>query len=201
MIMKRREFIGTIGMAAAALSVSRVKGIAANTRTEFSITMDDFHWQNAVHLTAAKRNRAILDVLAANRTKAALFVIGGNIDSEEGKALLRPWDEASHIIGNHTYSHRPLSSAAVTAPVYEQDILRAEALLKDFRHFRRLFRYPLLKEGNTAEKRDHVRAFLKNQGYRIGHVSIDNSDWAIDQRLTAKLKKDPNANTTPYRDF
>jgi hypothetical protein len=46
-----------------------------------------------------------------------------------------------------------------------------------------------------------MRAFMSANGYRNGHVTIDNSDWAIDQRLTARLKKDPNADLKPYRDF
>jgi len=37
--------------------------------------------------------------------------------------------------------------------------------------------------------------------YRIGHVTIDNSDWIVDQRLKVRLQKDPNADTKPYRDF
>ena len=59
----------------------------------------------------------------------------------------------------------------------------------------------MLKEGDTAAKRDAMRSFLAQHGYRIGHVTIDNSDWAIDQRLTARLKKDPHADVKPYRDF
>jgi len=59
----------------------------------------------------------------------------------------------------------------------------------------------MLKEGDTAAKRDGVREFLKRRGYRIGHVTIDNSDWIVDQRLTARLQKDPNADVKPYRDF
>jgi hypothetical protein len=84
---------------------------------------------------------------------------------------------------------------------YQQDILRAEALLKEFPRFRKYFRFPMLKEGDTAAKRDAMRSFFEQHGYRNGHVTIDNSDWAIDQRLTARLKKDPNADVKPYRDF
>jgi hypothetical protein len=32
-------------------------------------------------------------------------------------------------------------------------------------------------------------------------VTIDNSDWVIDQRLTARLRKDANADLQPYRDY
>jgi peptidoglycan/xylan/chitin deacetylase (PgdA/CDA1 family) len=123
------------------------------------------------------------------------------IDSEErGKKLLRFWDDAGHTIGNHTYSHRSLNST-ISAPEYEQDISHADEVLKEFKQFRKVFRYPLLKEGNTVLKRDHVRAFLKQKSYRIGHVTIDNSDWIVDQRLVARLQKDPHADLKPYRDF
>ncbi len=197
--MNRREFGAMMGLGTLAFSLPRI-GLSSASQPQFAITMDDFRWRDAVYLTAEKRNQAVLDVLSVNRTKAALFVIGGNVDGERGKTLLRAWDQAGHLIGNHTYSHRSLDSQ-ITATEYEQDILRAEEILKSFKQFRRIFRYPLLKEGNTAVKRDHVRAFLKQHGYRIGHVTIDNSDWIVDQRLAARLQKDPNADVKPYRDF
>ena len=67
--------------------------------------------------------------------------------------------------------------------------------------FQKLFRFPYLKEGETAAKRDAIRAFLKQHGYRIGHVTIDASDWAVDDRLSARLSKDSAADLRPYRDF
>jgi len=186
-------------MTAVALHTPRLFG-APGAAPQFSITMDDFNWRNAVHLTAEQRNQAILKTLTEQKTKAALFVIGRNADGQQGMTLLQPWSEAGHIIGNHTYSHRSLNSD-ITAAEYEQDIARAETVLIGLKQFRRMFRYPALKEGNTAAKRDDVRAFLKSHGYRIGHVTIDNSDWIVDQRLTARLQKDPGADTKPYRDF
>ena len=162
--------------------------------------MDDFFWQNAVKLTASERNDAILNTLHTNSMKAALFVIGRNIEEPEGKQLLSRWDKAGHTIGNHTYSHRNYNASADVAG-YQQDILRAEALLKDFPRFRKYFRFPMLKEGDTAAKRDAMRSFLAEHGYRTGHVTIDNSDWAIENRLSARLKKDAAADVKPYRDY
>ena len=197
--MDRREFAKLFGMAALALHAPSLIG-ATGSAPQISITMDDFNWRNAIHLTAERRNQAILKTLADHQTKAALFVAGRNADDQQGMSLLRPWDEAGHVIGNHTYSHRSLNSD-IRAVEFEQDIARAEAILTGLKQFRRMFRYPMLKEGNTAAKRDHVRAFLKQHGYRIGHVTIDNSDWIVDQRLSARLQKDANADTKPYRDF
>jgi peptidoglycan/xylan/chitin deacetylase (PgdA/CDA1 family) len=198
--MNRREFTKTLGATAVAIGLNKSVLSSVAPPPQFAVTMDDFAWHNAVHLTAEDRNRAILDVLSAQRAKAALFVVGENAEEERGKTMLKKWDDAGHIIGNHTYSHRSLSSR-ITIAEYEQDILRAETVLKDFKQFRRLFRYPLLKEGDTVAKRDQVHAFLKLHGYRIGHVTIDNSDWIVDQRLKVRLQKDPNADTKPYRDF
>ncbi|HEY2960788.1 MAG TPA: polysaccharide deacetylase family protein [Pyrinomonadaceae bacterium] len=200
-MMNRRNFGKLIGLSALAAGCGSVPAFASKPVPQFSITMDDFHWRNSVKLTGAERNRSILETLRAHAVKAALFVIGRNIEDEQGKQLLSAWDQAGHLIGNHTYSHRSFNSPDTNVRTYEDDILRAEALLKDFPRFRKYFRFPALKEGDTAMKRDTMRAFLSQHGYRVGHVTIDNSDWAIDQRLTAGLQKDPSADVKPYRDF
>ena len=199
--MNRRTFTKSLALSAAAVGLGGVPAIARRPAPQFSITMDDFHWHNAVKLTATERNQAILDTLHANSIKAALFVIGRNIDSDEGKQLLTPWDKAGHLIGNHTYSHRNYNASATVIEEYQQDILRAESLLKDFPRFRKFFRFPLLKEGDTAAKRDAMRTFLERNRYRNGHVTIDNSDWLIDQRLATRLKTDAAADVKPYRDY
>lgn len=199
--MNRREFARLIGLGALALGFGEVRAAPGKSAPQISITMDDFSWTNAVHLTASERNEAILDTLNKHSLKVALFVMGRNIDNDEGKHLLSAWDTAGHLIGNHTYSHRNFNSPAMTLETFEQDILRAETLLQDFRGFRKYFRFPMLKEGDTSAKRDGLRAFLAEHGYRVGHVTIDNSDWIVDQRLAARLKDDPKADLKPYRDF
>jgi len=163
--------------------------------------MDDFFWQGAIKQTAQERNQSILDTFNKHSIKAAAFVIGRNVEAQEGKDIVASWDKAGHLIGNHTYSHRDFNAPEADVKTYSEDVLRAEALLKDYPRFRKFLRFPMLKEGDTAEKRDGMRSFMAQNGYRNGHVTIDNSDWAIDQRLTARLKKDPNANLKPYRDF
>jgi peptidoglycan/xylan/chitin deacetylase (PgdA/CDA1 family) len=190
-----------MALSAGVVSLGSLRTVAAAPVPQFSITMDDFNWHNPVRLTAADRNQAILETLRSHSIKAALFVVGHNVEEDEGKQLLAPWDKAGHMLGNHTYSHRNFNAPETDVKTYEQDILRAEALLKDFPRFRKYFRFPMLKEGDTATKRDAMRAFLAQHGYRVGHVTIDNSDWFIDLRLTARLQKDPAADVKPYRDY
>jgi peptidoglycan/xylan/chitin deacetylase (PgdA/CDA1 family) len=204
--MNRREFTTTIGMGAIALGLRATKLSGAHSankdRPQIAITMDDFAWNNSVKLVPEERNRAILGALQSHgRLKVALFVAGKNADNETGKALLREWDKAGHLIGNHSYSHKYLNSSKVTAEVFTADILKGEEVIKRFPHFQKSFRFPYLKEGETMAKRDAVRTFLKQNGYRTGHVTIDASDWAIDDRLSARLAKEPAADLKPYRDF
>jgi len=200
--MNRRDFTATLGIAAVALGLGRVESASASQAPQMAITMDDFAWSgNSVRLTGDERNQAILKAFSSRSLKAALFVRASNIDNDKGKVLLKDWDRAGHLIGNHSYSHWYYNSAKITSAAFEQDILRGEALLKDYPRFRKIFRFPYLKEGETPAKRDALRSFLSAQGYRTGHVTIDASDWIVDDRLRKRLTKDPNADLAPYRDF
>ena len=199
--MNRRDFSKTVALSAFALSMPRLSIAGRTNSPQIAITMDDFSWGNPVKLTATERNNAILNALHAHSVKAALFVVGRNADSETGKTLLGEWNRAGHLICNHTYSHRNDNDARMTTAVYQEDILHAEAVLKDFPQFRKLLRFPMLKEGDTAQKRDGLRAFLKQHGYRNGYVTIDNSDWIVDERLRLRLTKQPDADLKPYRDY
>ena len=199
--MNRREFSKTLALGAAALGLGTTRTAFAS-QPQLAITMDDFTWSgNSIRLSADERNQAILGALRAHSLEAALFVRTSNIDNDKGKTLLKDWDRAGHVIGNHTYSHWYYNSARITSAAFEQDILRSEELLKNFPRFKKLFRFPYLKEGDTAAKRDAMRSFLAGHGYRTGHVTIDASDWIVDDRLRKRLTKDPTADLAPYREF
>jgi peptidoglycan-N-acetylglucosamine deacetylase len=200
--MNRREFNLALGMAAVALGMGGTRTSAAKGSPEIAITIDDFNWNRSVRLSPEERNRAILQALRSHGDlKAALFVACKNVDTDKGKELLREWDKAGHLIANHSFSHKYLNSKQVTAEVFTADIARCDEIIRSYPRFQKLFRFPYLKEGETAVKRDAVRTFLAQQGYRNGHVTIDASDWAVEDRLSARLTKDPTADVKPYRDF
>jgi peptidoglycan/xylan/chitin deacetylase (PgdA/CDA1 family) len=201
--MDRRQFIRLLALEAIILSLGRPSPLfPENAMPQIAITMDDPHTYRTPRLTPQERNRAILNALRSfSGLKSALFVCGHRVDSKLGKKILHAWDENGHILGNHTYSHLFYHSEKIDPHTYMQDILRGEAVVKEFSHFKKLFRFPFLKEGDTTVKRDEVRAFLKEQGYEIGYVTIDTSDWYIDARMEKRLNKKPDSDLTPYRDY
>lgn len=164
-----------------------------------SITMDDPHVQKLPLFSSKERNQKILDALTRHKLQALLFVCGKRIDNPEGKELLKTWDKAGHLIGNHSYSH--LYFPGTDLAKFIEDAFAVEQLISGLRNFVKIFRFPFLKEGDTKEKRDAMRAELHKRGYKLGHVTIDASDWSIENRLIKKLKHDPKADLRPYRDF
>jgi peptidoglycan-N-acetylglucosamine deacetylase len=118
--------------------------------------------------------------------------------------LVAAWDRAGHDIGNHSYSHLYFNANGaansddtnVTLAEFEADALKNESLIRSYSHFVRLFRYPYFKEGDTVQKRDGMRSFLLEHGYRIGRATVDASDWAISTRLEDRAKGNPKADLT-----
>jgi peptidoglycan/xylan/chitin deacetylase (PgdA/CDA1 family) len=168
---------------------------------EVAITMDDPEVSKGPLFSPEVRNEKILAALAHHRVRAGLFVCGMRVDNPAGKKLLKAWDTRGHWIANHSYSHLSLNSPKTELEVYEKDFLRAAPLLSGLKNYVHFFRFPFLKEGDTAEKRDGMRALLKDKGYRNGVVTIDASDWAINARLVKRLHEDPKADLSRYRVF
>jgi peptidoglycan/xylan/chitin deacetylase (PgdA/CDA1 family) len=149
---------------------------------------------------AREWNDRILATLATAEVKAALFPAGKNVDSAEGMDLVKGWSRQGHAIGNHTYSHRSLDSDRVTLEDFTTDVLRAEKMLDELPGWKRLLRFPYLKEGSTAAKRDGIRDWMSRHGYRPAPVSIDTSDWYYSQRFLAWRASHPDDDVAAFRD-
>jgi hypothetical protein len=197
--MYRREFLRTFGTLAAASALPL--STPAPERPRVAVTMDDPSTSLGRNISWREANRTILDTLEKWNLKIALFVCGMRVDSSQGEELLGQWDEAGHLICNHSYSHFNFNSPKRSYDDFAADFERNEPLIKPYRRFTRLFRYPALKEGDTAEKRDRFRDRLKQKGYGVGHVTIDASDWYVDDRMNARLEQQPAASTEPYGSY
>ena len=203
--MNRRDFLQYAALLASlpkskALWASDVKPVT-DTKPEIAFTFDDPKTDELAGLSWQEINRRMLDALARHRIKATLFVTGKRVNSDDGRHLIAEWDRAGHQIANHSYSHLFFNDDEVSLAQFKDDFLKNEPLIRDYAHFTRLFRFPFFKEGDTREKRDGMRAFLQQHGYRIGRATIDASDWAISERLEKRRSTDPKADAAPYGEF
>ncbi|MEW6364230.1 MAG: polysaccharide deacetylase family protein [Acidobacteriota bacterium] len=169
------------------------------TAQDIAFTFDDGpKMDDTVRMSPAERNTALLTHLREAGVKAALFYKSGNA-SDNQLELVRRWGEAGHMIGNHTMTHPYFNSSKVSVKDLGDQLLGCDAVIKTMPGYAKLFRFPYLKEGETAEKRDGFRAFMKLIGYKPGPVSVDASDWYYNERLYKRLASDPTADIAPYR--
>jgi peptidoglycan/xylan/chitin deacetylase (PgdA/CDA1 family) len=171
-----------------------------SARPQLALTLDDPTLSLGSILKWQEANSRILKAISERNVRAALFVCGTRVDETDGAKLLTAWDQAGHLICNHSYSHKFYGEQTSYAD-FAVDFLKNEKVIAPYHNRTALFRYPFLKEGDTADKRDRFRALLKERGYRVGHVTIDASDWYVSQRYVDRLGKQAKASMAPYRDY
>jgi peptidoglycan/xylan/chitin deacetylase (PgdA/CDA1 family) len=184
------------------LCIAALAACAASAHAQsVAFTFDDGpKLSQTPRLSPEQRNQAILDALARHKARAALFVTCGNgADRPAGHALAEAWGRAGHMVGNHTMTHPDLNSAKVSLQQYQQEVLDCDRIIGTMPGYAKWFRFTFLREGNTPEKRDGMRAFLKEHGYRNAYVSLDTSDWRLDDQLRQVLTADPKADVAPIR--
>ncbi len=155
---------------------------------QIALTIDDAPARPSKLYSAMKRSQLLIQQLKeAKVNQVVFFVNGGLADSKSGLRRLQLYADAGHLLANHSYHHWDLRKKE--AALYAQDILKAESLIQHLPNFKKWYRFPFLQEGETREKRDHLRVFLKNHGYLNGYVTIDNWDFYINRLLQEGLNQ------------
>jgi peptidoglycan/xylan/chitin deacetylase (PgdA/CDA1 family) len=149
---------------------------------EVAITVDDLprHGEIPNGSTRLQIAEKMLAALKAHHVPEVYGFINAKKEKEvpEEREVLKLWVKAGYPLGNHTFSHPDLIKSSVNE--FEEEIKKDEPELKTLSgkfdwHY---FRYPFLREGDTIEKREAVREYLKNNHYKIAQVTIDFEDWS-----------------------
>lgn len=175
-----------------------------------AITIDDLPLggappHNCGPAALARLTHQLFTPLAADHVPVTGFVIGKNCP-ESFRQTLQLWTEAGYELGNHTFSHRDLNSTPLYD--YEVDVVKGEEALRAATGRKpRYFRHPMLRTGETLEKRLAFERFLAGRGYTIAPVTLDNSDWmfaavygAAQMRGDAALARRVRESYVPYMD-
>ena len=159
------------------------------TAQTLSLTFDD-GLNPDTQADARLWNQQILDTLKGSDISAMVFPALVRVGGSDGKglALLSDWSKAGHAVGNHTATHQSLASSKLSLNDFIADVKAADGVLRRFPTWEPMLRFPYLKEGDTLEKRDGMRAWMKTSGYRPAPVSIDASDWYFNQIYAAQMK-------------
>ncbi len=168
-----------------------------------SFTFDDGPTVDSTPLmTAAERNEALMAHLREKGVQAMFFVtLKNGADRPEGLALVKRLSDAGQLLANHTVTHPDFNAETTSLDVFAQEILACDEVIRTLPGYRRVFRFPFLREGAAISKRDGIRMFLREQGYRIGYVSIDTSDWLLDQKLRRALVSNPALDLSAWREL
>ena len=170
-------------------------------KSSVCFTFDDGNLKDILQYDNEVWNKMILDQLTERELQAVLFVCGRNLDNEQGEKIMQSWSNAGHIIANHTYSHLNYNNPNNGFEKYRDDILRCDSLISGYKNFQKYFRFPMLKAGETREKRDSINAFLQRTGYRNGYVTIDNSDWFINSRMIKFMEANLDSSIEKYKQY
>lgn len=169
----------------------------SSEKPKVSFTFDDGKCEAMLgYDTWEQWDEKIRQHLRKRNLRAAFFAAGTYLDNGKGRQILKKWRGENHLIGNHTYSHNNYN--CTDFEFFKNDFLRNDDFLQRSAGRDQFFRFPYLKEGETASKRDAFRSFLQDRGTRNGKVTIDASDWYINDRLVDKMRENGPVNAEAY---
>ena len=142
---------------------------------------------------APQWNAQILAALQEHNIQAVLFPSLARMGGTDGLTLVTSWGQKGHLIGNHTASHKSLADPNITLDEFIADVQVADAAFKDLPNFTPMLRFPYLKEGDTPAKRDGLRNWMRDHGYKGAPVSIDASDWYYSRVFADHVQAGDNA--------
>jgi peptidoglycan/xylan/chitin deacetylase (PgdA/CDA1 family) len=177
-----------------------------------AITFDDLpiFGLNAPPAEAERITTGLLDGFHKHHWPVTGFVNEVQLEGPyriERIGILRRWLDAGMDLGNHSFSHVSLTRTPVDA--YIADVARGETvtrvLMRQHDKQERWYRHPYLETGPTLVIRARFEGWLKEHGYRVAPVSMENSDWEFaepyDAAVARKDEKQATAIRAAYLDY
>jgi peptidoglycan/xylan/chitin deacetylase (PgdA/CDA1 family) len=185
--MKNRKYIYLTGICLILLFESS-SNYNHKDKPKIALSFDDPHTEEIIGIKGEDWNDMIINHLDSANLQAIVFVHSRLVNNKEGKAILQKLDSHGHYLGNHTANHVDYNKEHMTLQKFVAEIRTCDSLISGYENYRKIIRFPFLRAGNSIEKRDSLRNFMKANGYKHGWVTIDNSDWYIKNRIEKRYK-------------
>lgn len=154
---------------------------------QIAFTFDDAPMPDSALFTGEQRTNKIISSLQKSGVKDALFFITTKHITPESQSRLKTYTDAGFHLANHSHAH--MSANKNDVDTFIKDFNKAHNILENKANFLPFYRFPYLHHGNTAQKRDQIRAHLQASGYQQGYVTIDNYEWYLNSKLQQALNK------------
>lgn len=172
------------------------------TDKRIAFSFDDTPRGAGAFLDKEERPKLLIEALETGGIEQAVFFINpGRITPSDGDAeIVAAYAAAGHLLANHTAHHSKLSSVSVEK--FLTDVDEAAEWLEGKPNTRPWFRFPHLDEGSKNKvKRDAVRKALKKRGLMNGYVTVDASDWYMEEQALNASKAGKTMDWNALRDL
>ena len=150
------------------------------TERTIALTFDDATRGDGPFFTGQERTDQFIRALSdAGVAEAMFFVTTRNVEraGDSGPERLHAYTDAGHVLGNHSHSHQWLWRTDTGD--YVADLDEAIERLGEYGNVEPYYRFPFLDEGREVEKRDALRAALRERQLKNGYVTVDTYDWHL----------------------
>ena len=149
-------------------------------------------------------NERITSALIEMKAPSAAFITTGNVCDPLRSTVLpeivRIWERADAVIGNH--GHRHLSLSRVPLSQYTADLRLADSLINlssstyrasSFGHASKYLRHPFLHVGADTGTAKGLRRWLNRHNFTVAPVTVDNNEWVYARAYTLAVGSNDSA--------
>lgn len=197
----RRIIISSICILFSIILSAQNPELETNQVRKIAFTFDDGDTSSYKGFPFEEWNNSILSTLDKYQLKAILFAHGKNKLNDKGRFILQSWNDRGHLIGNHSFAHKNYSHSKATFQWFKDDFLKNDSIIRSYSNYVKLYRFPYLKQGETKEKVDSVQQLFSQLNYKIGHVTVDASDWYINGRLVKYIQSGETEKLEKFKSF
>ncbi len=166
---------------------------------EIALTFDDAPMPDSTFMTGVERTQKLIAGLKASGVEDVLFFCTTKHIDGAGDKRLRQYAESGFHLAHHSHIHE--SANVLTHEQYLQDFNTADKLLRKYDNVLPLHRFPYLHYGKDLASVKALQKAIRQAGYQIGYVTVDNADWYLNHLMVTAMEEGKPLDVQAMREF